>query len=53
MMNILVACPNNYVTGGIELLHQLCAELNKNRGIDAKMWYIGQDMKDPQPSEYD
>ena len=40
-MNIYVACIPKLVTGGIELLHQLTAELNSYEGIDAKIWFMG------------
>lgn len=40
-MNVFVACPPNVVTGGIELLHQVCAELNKHDGINAVIWTPG------------
>lgn len=53
-MKILVACPPNTVTGGVELLHQLCHELNGYGWIDAKIWYINEDLQEPpQPSAYD
>lgn len=40
-MNIYVACIPKLVTGGIELLHQLTAELNGYEGIEAKIWFMG------------
>ena len=52
-MNIYVACPHAYVTGGIELLHQLVHELNKHNCIEAKIWYLGTNIENPQPKEYD
>ena len=53
-MKIYVACPSNFVTGGVELLHQLCQELNRYEWIDAKIWYINKDLQEPpQPSVYD
>lgn len=52
-MKIYVACPHNHVTGGVELLHQLTAELNKYAWLDAKIWYISDDLMNPQPREYD
>lgn len=52
-MEILVACPHNYITGGIELIHQLVHELNGYSGICAKVWYIGSNISNPQPKEYD
>ena len=52
-MNIYVACPHAYVTGGIELLHQLVHELNKHNCIEAKIWYVGTNIENPQPKEYD
>lgn len=55
-MKILVACPRNHVTGGVELLHQLCHELNKYPWIESLIWYpyIPMDGDDltPQPKEY-
>ena len=39
-MNIKIACPHNVVTGGIELLHQVAAELNKYDGVTAELWYM-------------
>ena len=44
-MDIYVACIPKLVTGGIELLHQLTAELNSYDGIEAKIWY-----KPPHPT---
>ena len=38
-MNIYVACIPKLVTGGIELLHQLTAELNGYEGINAYIWF--------------
>lgn len=43
-MKIYIACLKNLVTGGIELLHQLCHELNEYKGIEAYIWY--EDSKD-------
>ena len=34
-----VACPAQLISGGAELLHQLCYELNK-KGFNAYMYYI-------------
>lgn len=39
-MRIKIACPHNTVTGGIELLHQTAAELNKYDGVTAELWYV-------------
>ncbi len=50
-MNICIACPNNVVTGGVELLHQLCNQLNTYDDIVAKMWYRPT-FTNPQPEEY-
>ena len=52
-MKIYVACPHAYVTGGIELLHQLVHELNKHSFVEAKIWYLGENLDNPQPKEYD
>ena len=38
-MKIYIACLKNLVTGGIELLHQLCHELNTYDDIDAYIWF--------------
>lgn len=38
-MKIKIAIPHGTVTGGIELLHQVCAELNRYDGITAELWY--------------
>lgn len=37
-MNVFIACPERTVTGGVELLHQLCHELDKYDGVDAFIW---------------
>ena len=39
-MDIYVASIPKLVTGGVELLHQLTAELNSYEGIEAKIWYM-------------
>lgn len=56
-MKVYVACPNNHVTGGVELLHQLCHELNKYAWIEACIWYpvlpLEGEFTNPQPKEYD
>ena len=39
-MRIKIACPHNTVTAGIELLHQVAAELNKYDGVIAELWYM-------------
>jgi len=38
-MKIYVFSPQGFTTGGIELLHQLCSELNSYEDIDACIWY--------------
>lgn len=48
---IYVACPHRYATGGVELLHQLCAELRKY--TPAKIWYLKTNAVSPQMPEYD
>lgn len=52
MVNVFVACPERCETGGIELLHQLCWELNQQADICAKMWYIAKQLNNPQPERY-
>ena len=38
-MNIYIYTPQGFETGGIELLHQLCHELNNHEDINAYIWY--------------
>ena len=38
---VYVACPPQLISGGAELLHQLCYELNK-KGFSAYMYYAGE-----------
>ena len=38
-MEIYVYTPQGFETGGIELLHQLCCELNTYNGINAYIWH--------------
>ena len=52
MVKIYVACPDRYETGGIELLHQLCYELNRHDNVIAKIWYIAKSIENPQPVRY-
>lgn len=47
---IYVACPSRYATGGVEFLHQVCAELNKY--TRTMIWYPEGGYK-PQMPEYD
>lgn len=53
-IEIMVCCCDG-ATGGIELLHQLVKELNKNPKVDAKLWYIDPGTRgcnDPAYEEY-
>ena len=56
-MNYYILCPENIVTGGTELAHQLCYEINKN-GKNATMYYtdktgdIETPMDVPTPEKY-
>lgn len=43
-----ILCPANYVTGGTELLHQLCDSLN-NIGLDCKIVYSIEGSRTPIP----
>jgi len=38
-MDIYIYTPQGFETGGIELLHQLCSELNSYEEINAYIWY--------------
>ena len=40
-MEIYVYTPQGFETGGIELLYQLCCELNRYDGINAYIWHEG------------
>ena len=54
MIDVLIMSPADYVTGGVELLHQLCAEMSKHEGIRAKMLYRNAvAYRSPQPKEYE
>lgn len=54
MTDVLIMSPANYATGGVELLHQLCAEMNKHEGIRARMLYRNAvSYLSPQPKEYE
>lgn len=51
-MNIKIACPSNVVTGGVELLHQVAAELNKYDDVTAELWYLFDSENTAIPDEY-
>lgn len=51
-MKIKIACPHNTVTGGIELLHQVAAELNTYDGVTAELWYMIDHSVHAIPDEY-
>lgn len=51
-MEIKIACPSGAVTGGVELLHQIAAELNRHDGVTAEIWYIGEPYERAIPNEY-
>ena len=48
---IIISCPRGYVTGGTELLHQLCYKLNLF-GFDARIRYYGKDDGKPATHPY-
>lgn len=50
-MKILHLCPASLATGGTEGIHNLVSHLNAC-GADAKILYVGKDLKHPQPTEY-
>lgn len=52
-MNVYVMCPPKQATGGIELLNQLTAELNRHENVDAKIWFRGHHGEDLMPEEYE
>lgn len=45
MTNVFVACPAHWGSGGVELLHQLCAELDRIVDINAEIWYVDGDAR--------
>ena len=51
-MNVLMVCPANVATGGVESIHKFAYELNQVKGIDVKIFYWGTKMDSPQPEEY-
>ena len=52
MLEILHACPANCATGGPEAIHAFVSELNKARGVHARIWYRNITAPDPMPEEY-
>ena len=42
-MVIYILCPANRVTGGIELVHQMCDAVNTYSNVKAKIWYTDMD----------
>ncbi|MFV9510454.1 hypothetical protein [Tepidibacillus sp. LV47] len=48
---VYIACPAQSITGGPELLHQLCDKLIK-LGIDARMYYYPNNVVNPKPQDY-
>ena len=51
-MEVLMACPANVATGGVESIHKFAYELNKIEKMEVKIWYWGAGVKKPQPIEY-
>ena len=51
-MDVLVVCPASCATGGPEALHEFASELNKNGGINARLWYWNITSSPPMPEEY-
>lgn len=51
-MEILHVCPGNCTTGGPECIHAFVSELNKLKGVHARIWYWNVTGPDPQPDEY-
>ena len=50
-MKILHLCPSHFASGGTEGIHHLISELNKC-GADAKILYVGGDLRNPQPPKF-
>lgn len=51
-MEILVICPANCTTGGPEALHEFVSELNRVKGVHARIWYWDIRSFPPMPEEY-
>ena len=51
-MDVLHICPAKVATGGTESIHKLINEMNKVKGINAEILYVGDDLQNPQPEEY-
>lgn len=51
-MTIYIACPNGIVTGGVELLHQLCYQMNTYDNVNAYIWYIMNNGVNKHPDAY-
>ena len=49
-MNFYILCPGEHVTGGTELAHQLCYEINKN-GQFATMYYVDRTGRNEKPQD--
>lgn len=51
-MNVLMMCPAKVATGGTESIHKFAHELNKVKGMNVKILYVGPNLNYPQPPEY-
>lgn len=51
-MTILMACPARVHAGGVESIHKFAQELNKVKGMDVKILYMGSNLNYPQLPEY-
>lgn len=49
---IYIACPAKTVTGGPELLHQLCFHIRNELRTDSYMYYLPENTENPMPDEY-
>lgn len=53
MIEILHACPANCATGGPEAIHAFVRDLNRIKGVHARIWYWDvHDFDNPCPEEY-
>lgn len=52
MSVVYVACDPSLVSGGPELLHQLCYHLRMSVGLDSKMYYCGKFLESQVLNEY-
>lgn len=51
-LEVMVVCPAHVATGGTEALHGFVHELNKVKGVHARLWYWNVHSDDPCPEAF-